>query len=133
MMARREKESVTMKLRWKWIVCAGSISLIAGCAQLGYYMQAMQGQFSLIAEAKPIEDWLADPDVEDTLKFKLNKVKQIRRFAANELGLPDNDTFKNYTDLKRSFVLWNVVATPELSLKPMQWCFPIAGCVNYRG
>src|SRR5262249_47415319 len=23
--------------------------------------------------------------------------------------------------------------TPELSLKPMQWCFPVAGCVNYRG
>ncbi|MGV3741965.1 MAG: aminopeptidase [Burkholderiaceae bacterium] len=122
-----------MKLRWKWFVFAGAISLVAGCAQLGYYMQAMQGQFALIAEARPIEDWLADPGVEDTLKFKLSKVKQIRRFAANELGLPDNDTFKSYTDLKRSYALWNVVATPELSLKPLQWCFPIAGCVNYRG
>ena len=30
-------------------------------------------------------------------------------------------------------MLWNVVATPELSLEPRQWCFPIAGCVNYRG
>lgn len=115
------------------MVFAGSASLVAGCAQLGYYMQAMQGQFALMAEAKPIEDWLADPSVEETLKFKLNKVKQIRNFAAQELGLPDNDTFKNYTDLKRSYVLWNVVATPELSMKPMQWCFPIAGCVNYRG
>ncbi len=124
---------MTMKLRWKWIVLAASISLVAGCAQLGYYMQAMQGQFAVIAEARPIEDWLADPGVEETLKFKLSKVKQIRKFAAHELGLPDNDTFKNYTDLKRSYVLWNVVATPELSLKPMQWCFPIAGCVNYRG
>ncbi|MDQ9171375.1 aminopeptidase [Oxalobacteraceae bacterium R-40] len=122
-----------MKLRWKWIVFAGSVSLVAGCAQLGYYMQAMQGQFSLMADARPIEDWLADPGVEEKLKFKLTKVKQIRKFAANELGLPDNDTFKNYTDLKRPYVLWNVVATPELSLKPLQWCFPIAGCVNYRG
>ena len=29
--------------------------------------------------------------------------------------------------------MWNVFATPELSLTPRQWCFPIAGCVNYRG
>lgn len=126
-------ERMAMKFRWKWIVVAGSIGLVAGCAQLGYYMQAMQGQFALIADARPIEDWLADPEVEETLKSRLSKVKQIRKFAAHELSLPDNDTFKNYTDLKRSYVLWNVVATPELSLKPLQWCFPIAGCVNYRG
>jgi predicted aminopeptidase len=132
-MKGRMKERVAMKFKWKWIAFAGLASLIAGCAQLGYYMQAMQGQFSLIADARPIEDWIADPSVEDTLKFKLKQVKQIRHFAAHELGLPDNDTFKNYTDLKRSYVLWNVVAAPELSLKPVQWCFPVAGCVNYRG
>ena len=67
------------------------------------------------------------------MRIKLAKVKEIRRFAARELGLPDNDTFTTYADLKRPFVMWNVVATPELSLKPLQWCFPIAGCVNYRG
>ena len=50
-----------------------------------------------------------------------------------ELGLPDNGSYKNYAALKRPFVLWNVVATPELSLKALQWCFPVAGCVNYRG
>ena len=50
-----------------------------------------------------------------------------------ELGLPDNASYKNYAALTRPFVLWNVVATPELSLRPIQWCFPIAGCVSYRG
>jgi predicted aminopeptidase len=49
------------------------------------------------------------------------------------MALPDNKSYKNYADLKRKYVLWNVVATPELSLKPLQWCFPVAGCVNYRG
>jgi predicted aminopeptidase len=122
-----------MKLRWKWIIFVGSMALIAGCAQLGYYMQAMQGQFALLSDAKPIEEWLSDPAVEDSLKTRLAKVRQIRQFAAEELGLPDNQSFKTYADLKRSYVLWNVVATPELSLKPFQWCFPIAGCVNYRG
>ena len=49
------------------------------------------------------------------------------------MALPDNDSYKNYAALKRPYVLWNVVATPELSLRPLQWCFPVAGCVNYRG
>jgi predicted aminopeptidase len=29
--------------------------------------------------------------------------------------------------------VWNVVAAPALSVEPMTWCFPIAGCVSYRG
>lgn len=122
-----------MKMKWRIAVGGGLIALVAGCAQLGYYVQAMQGQYSLMANAKPIEDWLADPSVDDSLKDRLAKVKQMRQFAAEELGLPDNGSYKSYADLKRSHVLWNVVAAPELSLKPVQWCFPIAGCVNYRG
>ena len=120
-------------MKWRWAIFFGVAALIGGCAQLGYYMQAAHGQFTLLADAKPIEDWLADPTVGDKLKVKLAKVKEIRRFAARELGLPDNNSYKTYTDLKRPFVLWNVVATPELSLRPRQWCFPVAGCVNYRG
>jgi predicted aminopeptidase len=122
-----------MKMKWRIAIFAGSVALIAGCTQLGYYVQAVQGQFSLMSDARPIDNWLADPNVDVKLKSRLAKVQEIRRFAAEELGLPDNESYKSYTDLKRSHVLWNVVATPELSLKPTQWCFPIAGCVNYRG
>lgn len=122
-----------MKMKWRIVISAGLLALIGGCTQLGYYVQAVQGQYSLLFDAKPIDNWLADPNVDAKLKGRLAKVQEIRRFAAEELGLPDNGSYKNYTDLKRSYVLWNVVATPELSMKPTQWCFPIAGCVNYRG
>lgn len=122
---------VTMKWRGVWL--GGLAVLAAGCSQLGYYVQAAQGQFSLMSEARPIDDWLSDPGVTGNLKTRLGKVKEIRHFAASELGLPDNGTFTTYADLKRPYVMWNVVATPALSLKPKQWCFPIAGCVNYRG
>lgn len=114
-------------------LAGGLAVLLASCGQLGYYVQAATGEISLLADAKPIDDWLADPSTSVTLKDRLQKVKAIRSFAAGELGLPDNGTFKTYTDLKRPYVLWNVVATPELSMRPAQWCFPIAGCVNYRG
>jgi predicted aminopeptidase len=122
-----------MKMRWRFFFFAGLIAFMAGCTQLGYYVQAVQGQYSLMFDARPIDNWLADPSVDAKLKLRLAKVQEIRRFAAEELGLPDNESYKSYADLKRPYVLWNVVATPELSLKPTQWCFPIAGCVNYRG
>lgn len=112
---------------------AAGVLLAGGCAQLDYYAQAAHGQFALMADARPIDDWLADPALNARLRAKLVKVKQIRQFAARELGLPDNKSYKNYADLKRPFVLWNVVATGELSMTQQQWCFPVAGCVSYRG
>ena len=116
------------------VAVAGTAVLLAGgCAQLDYYAQAAHGQFSLLSDARPIDEWLADPAVSARLRAKLVKVKQIREYAAQELDLPDNKSYKSYADIKRPFVLWNVVATPELSMEQRKWCFPVAGCVSYRG
>lgn len=116
---------------------AAGVALLAvvlgGCAELGYYAQAARGQMSLMADAKPIDRWLADPGIKDDLKARLRRVQAIRQFAARELGLPDNGSYKSFAKLERPFVMWNVVATPELSLRPERWCFPVAGCVDYRG
>lgn len=120
-------------MKWQALVLCGAAALMGGCAQIGYFVQAAEGQFSLLSEARPIDEWLANPATEDKLKTKLARVKEIRSFAARELGLPDNDSYTTYADLKRPFVMWNVVATEELSLEPVKWCFPVAGCVNYRG
>ena len=120
----------------RWLVRLFTISLVltsTGCAQLSYYAQATQGQLGLVASAKPIDQWLADPNVSDQLKQRLTRTQQIRKFAVQELELPDNGSYTKYADLKRPYVVWNVIATPELSMKPVQWCFPIAGCVDYRG
>jgi predicted aminopeptidase len=108
-------------------------ALLASCTTLNYYGQAAQGQLSLLSDARPIDAWMADPATTPRLRVRLETARQIRRYAVQELGLPDNDSYKNYAALKQPYVLWNVVATPELSLKPIQWCFPVAGCVNYRG
>ena len=120
-------------MKWKMIMVCAAVSLLTGCAQLAYYGQAAQGQYSLLSNSRPIDDWLGDASTSAKLKDRLAKAKEIRQFAVKELGLPDNGSYKNYTDLKRPYVLWNVMATPELSLRPRQWCFPIAGCVSYRG
>jgi predicted aminopeptidase len=115
------------------LAALAACATLAGCSTLGYYTQAAQGQLELLSDSKPIDDWLADPATSPGLRHRLETARQIRRFAVGELGLPDNDSYKNYAALGRPYVLWNVVATPELSLRPLQWCFPVAGCVNYRG
>lgn len=120
--------------RLRAVLLAGTAAgLLASCSTLDYYSQAAQGQLELLSDARPIDDWIADPGTSSRLRLRLETARQIRRFAVSEMALPDNDSYKNYTSLKRPYVLWNVVATPELSLKPLQWCFPVAGCVNYRG
>lgn len=97
-----------------------------------YYWQGASGQLDILARAKPIPVVIAAS--EDTaLAQRLQRVQQIRSFASAELALPDNRSYTSYADLGRPFVVWNVFATPELSLKPRQWCFPVAGCVSYRG
>lgn len=110
-----------------------AVAVVASCGHFGYYMQAAHGQFSVMSQARPIEDWLTDARTDEKLREKLTAVQRIRSFAARELGLPDNLSYTSYADLKRPYVLWNVVAAPALSVKPVSWCFPVAGCVNYRG
>jgi predicted aminopeptidase len=105
---------------------------LAGCSTAEFYLQGISGELDLLARAQPISSVLAtvhDPIV----KRKLERVVAIRDFASRELGLPDNLSYRRYTEVDRRFVTWNVFATPELSLDSLQWCFPIAGCVNYRG
>lgn len=114
------------------LACAALLTA-AGCSHFGYYFQAAHGQFSLMSQARPISDWLDDPETDAKIKNKLEAVQRIRKFAAHELALPENDSYTAYADLKRPYALWNVVATPALSMKPKSWCFPVAGCVTYRG
>ncbi|KRB70692.1 aminopeptidase [Noviherbaspirillum sp. Root189] len=109
------------------------VSLLASYSFVQYYAQAICGHLAIVMGARPIDDCLKDPSVEVDLKVRLAKIKQIRDFAVHELGLPDNDSYRTYVDIGRPYVAWNVIATTQLSLQPVEWCFPIAGCVNYRG
>jgi len=115
------------------LIAGAAAGLLASCSTLNYYTQAATGQIELLSDARPIDDWIADPGTSTKLRHRLETARQIRRYAVSEMALPDNNSYKNYAALKRQYVLWNIVATPELSLHPLQWCFPVAGCVNYRG
>ena len=116
------------------VAAAASGVFATGCTTtLGYYWQALDGQVAVVREARPIAEVIGDPLTDEELKLKLTRVREIREFASRELALPDNGSYRRYADLHRRFVVWNVFAAPELSVEPREWCFPVAGCVGYRG
>lgn len=111
----------------------GAACLTMGCSTLGYYAQSVGGHLDLVARARPIDDLAADPAAPAALRERLALAARIRDFAVTDLGLPDNRSYRRYSDLGRPAAVWNVVAAPELSLKLETWCFAVVGCVGYRG
>ena len=96
-------------------------------------MQAIGGQLEVLRSRQPLSEVIDDAATDDKLRARLQMVEEARRFAVDDLLLPQNDSYSSYADLQRDYVVWNVFAAPEFSLQPRQWCYPIAGCVIYRG
>jgi len=107
------------------ILCAP----LTGC----YYMQAASGQWEVLRKRQPIDEIINDPETPAELVARLRLLDEARDFSVEVLGLPDNKSYRTYADLERDYVVWNVFAAPEFSLAPKNWCYPVAGCVSYRG
>lgn len=124
--------------RWRRAARAGATILLlagvlSGCSSLGYYSQAVGGHIEVMQASRPIGELIDDPQCDPELRKKLEAVRVIRDFASSDLGLPNNDSYRSYADIKRQFVVWNVFAAPEFSLQNMNWCMLVVGCVGYRG
>ena len=104
-----------------------------GYEQSAYYYQAAVGQLGLMLKRQAIDEITNNPEIDPSLVDRLQLVQQIRLFANNELKLPVAESYGSYVDLHRDFVVWNVFAAPELSMESYLWCFPVVGCVSYRG
>lgn len=109
------------------------IFLLSGCSSLGYYAQSIHGHLSLLGRSEAIGQVLSDPATDEKLKSKLQLVQRIRNFASEELQLPANGSYRSYAALNSEAVVWSLVATPEFSMQPKQWCYLIIGCASYRG
>ncbi|OGB17605.1 MAG: aminopeptidase [Burkholderiales bacterium RIFCSPLOWO2_12_67_14] len=111
--------------------------VLSGCAGpgtgVGYYWQSVSGHLRIMQAARPLQDWLDDAQTPPALRQRLALAQRMRRFAAAELALPDNASYHRYADLHRKAAVYNVVAAPALSLTLQSWCFPVVGCVGYRG
>lgn len=113
-------------------VTLAAMTLLAGC-QLGYYSQAAKGHLSLMGQREPLEAVLADPQTPPQIAHSLLFSQQVVRFAGDNLALPAEDVYHQYVALEQDAVVWNVLAAPAWSLTPKTWCYPLIGCVSYRG
>ena len=110
-----------------WVV------LLSGCSSVSYYGQLASGQWQLLQAREPVAKVIADPARPQPLRDHLVQAQKARTFASEQLHLPDNQSYRLYADIGRTYVVWNVFATQEFSLAAQNHCFPIAGCVAYRG
>lgn len=111
------------------LVAGAALVCISGC----YYLQAANGQLEVMRKREPIDEVITDPSTPAEVARRLELIKEARQFSIDELQLPDNDSYRSYADLERDYVVWNIFAAEEFSLDPKRWCYPIVGCVAYRG
>ena len=131
---RRHLQQTAAGPGWsRWCLVAFFCLILVGCGEINYYRQAALGQWHLLAQRRDIQELIGAEQTPPDLKQRLELVQAIRDFASAELLLPDNRSYRTYADLKRPYAVWNVVAAPALSVDPVTWCFPVAGCVPYRG
>ena len=111
----------------------GLALLLGGCSTIGFYGQAVRGHFEVMGNARPVEQVIRDPRTSDAVRHKLRLTTEVRRYARDRLGMDVGRQYTRYSDIGRRHVVWNVFATPALSLDAKTWCYPVAGCVGYRG
>lgn len=106
---------------------------LVSCETVGYYTQAARGQLAIMFGREDIQRLIDSGELSVELNDKFSEVMRIRKFASEQLALPVEQNYSTYVDVEREHVVWNVFAAPEFSIIPVNWCYPIAGCVSYRG
>ncbi len=117
----------------KPLLVATLAGLLAGCSTVGYYSQIVSGHMRIVMGKRPLAELASDDSITDSIKRRVDLAQRARIFGIEQLGLPNNESYTSFYDTGQEYVTWNVVAAEEFSLEPVNWCFPIAGCVSYRG
>jgi predicted aminopeptidase len=129
---------VKKKALWMGLAAVAGVAVAAtlclsGCANIGYYWQSVTGHLGIMNAARPVDELVREPQTSERLRQRLLLSQRIRNFAVGEIKLPDNPSYRRYADLHRPAAVWNVTAAPAYSLELKTWCFPVTGCVGYRG
>jgi predicted aminopeptidase len=117
----------------KYSILILSVFTVSACSSFGYYMDLMAGHSELLERRKPINEILANEETTLKLRELLETSQKMRDFASKELDLPENDSYRTYADINRSYAVWNVIASKEFSIQAKKWCFLFVGCLSYRG
>lgn len=109
------------------------LTCIIGPTNVSYLSQAISGHFRIMSSRVSIEKILEKNELNNESLNKLKMVLNVREYASKELGLPENRSYTLCSKIDGKYLGWNVYCCPKFSVEPKKWCFPIAGCVFYRG
>ena len=115
----------------KALIALCLLSLVSGCETLAFYHQAARGQAALWWGQTPTDE-LLQKEIDPALRERIELTGEILDFAAG-IGLPVNGAYQAYVETGEPYVVWNVFAAKPYELALKTSCFPIAGCVTYRG
>ncbi|MFO7782273.1 MAG: aminopeptidase [Spirochaetia bacterium] len=98
-----------------------------------YLVRQGLGYLAMQARARDIENLRRDGRVDaETLAF-FDRLKEIRSFAAEELGLTVNSSFSRYVATDRAYLVDVVSAVRDDSFERHTWRYPVLGRLFYRG
>jgi hypothetical protein len=90
-----------------------SVFLLAGCAGPAWYAQAVSGHLALMTQRTEISAVLAENKADPALLQDLQLAVEIREFAIDQLGLPNNGSYTKFARTGRHAVTWNIVVFPR--------------------
>ena len=84
-------------------------------------------------EAQSIDRMIHDKKTDIQLKEFFDLVKEVRAFAIDSVGLKKNRNYSTYVNINKNYLVDVVSASEKVSFDQYKWCFPIVGCVPYKG
>lgn len=122
-----------MKILFNSLMIFTLVAALSACDSLSYHWQAARGHLSLMHKRQSIKKLQQSPVVDPKLKHKFALVSEALQFAKQSLGLHVTNQYQTFVQLDTPYVTWTVIAAPEFSLVPYQWCYWVVGCASYRG
>ncbi len=85
------------------------------------------------SRARSLEAILEDPDTEEKIRSFLKLAQEILAFAIDSVGLVKNNNYSRMVEIDNDYIAVFVSAAQKLSFEQYKWCFPVLGCIPYKG
>ncbi len=109
------------------------LGLVTGGCTVGYLFHVGKGQLRIVCGSRSTEAVLRDAEVPESVKKKIRLVLDAKAFGEAELGLAPSKNYTRYYMVKHPPVAYNLTASPRFDIEAYAWCFPVAGCLPYKG
>jgi predicted aminopeptidase len=111
----------------------GGMALFSGC----YTLKQGVTMLGYLGRGVPLEtlenDDTGGPEEAARNRAFAERVRDIRVFAIEELGLRETKNYTRYVEIDRDYLAAVVSASAQDSFTPYEWWFPVAGRVPYKG